>query len=287
MILAAAVMWSSGGVLVKTLTEDFGLRPQALVCLRSLAAGIALSWALPGLRGVSWRRVGPAAAMYTAMVFTFVTSTSLTTAANAIFLEYFSPLLVAVGAYAMGTDRPRAATLLSLAIGMSGVAIILYGSWTPQDLGGVWLGLACALAGALFTLIQRGIHTGSTVGLISLYNLAAAAAVFPFAYVALGSVSLGAIVVVALMGTFQLGIPFVCFIRGLRVVPVVEASLLTLLEPVLNPIWVWTFRGEVPSAWTLAGGGAILAALVVHILTLRAPAEAKPAGLVVAVTADK
>ena len=283
LIIAAAVMWSSGGVLVKTLTGSFGLQPQVLACLRSLAAGLVLCWALPRLPGASWRRVGPAAVLYTALVFTFVASTTKTSAANAIFLEYFSPLLVAVGAYALGTDRPRLGTLLSLLIGMAGVVVIIYGSWGPNDLPGVWLGLACALAGAVFTLVQRGINTGSSVGIISLYNLVAAAAIFPFAYKAMGNVTIGAIVVVCLMGTFQLGIPFVFFIRGLRVVPVVEASLLTLLEPVLNPIWVWIFRGEKPTAWTVAGGSAILAALVVHIVTQRAP-EAQPVGLAVAAT---
>jgi drug/metabolite transporter (DMT)-like permease len=66
--------------------------------------------------------------------------------------------------------------------------------------------------------------------------------------------------VIAYLGVFQIALAYVFLIRGLRQVTALEASLLLLLEPVLNPIWAWMAHGESPGAWSIAGGLLILAA---------------------------
>lgn len=276
LIILAAAMWSSGGVLVKVLTGTFALAPEALVCMGSLAAGLVLSWALPSIRDTSWKFLAPAALAYAGMVLTFVMATANTSAANAVFLEYFSPLLLAGAVLVLKTDRLRPSTMVAMLVGTAGVLTIVIGSWNPSDRVGVLLGLACAALVTLFNLIQRHMR-GSSIGYISFYNLLAAAILLPLAWRSFTWPGLAVIGLVLLMGTFQLGVPFALYVKGLRSVPVVEAALLTLLEPVLNPIWVWVFYGEVPGRWMIIGGVAIFGGLLVHVLTQRPAVRITPA----------
>jgi drug/metabolite transporter (DMT)-like permease len=78
--------------------------------------------------------------------------------------------------------------------------------------------------------------------------------------------SLEAFLVLAAMGIFQLSVPYVLFIQGLKTVPAAEGALITLVEPILNPVWVWLAVGEQPGRSTLVGGALILVALVVCFL---------------------
>jgi len=268
MILICALMWSSGGYFVKVLTATYGAHPGAIACLRSAFAGLVLAWALPGLaRAPKWRAAASGIA-YTVVVGSFVFAVAGTTAANAIFLQYAYPVFVAVGAVCFFRERLAPRTLAALGLGLAGVGTILVCSWTPGERAGLVCGFASAFAFATLALLQRSMRRGSPVALSSFYNLVAALLLLPFAWGHLG-LSAEALVVVAAMGTLQLGIPYILFIRGLRTVPATDAALITLAEPILNPVWVWLAIGERPSASTLVGGGLILLALGVRFLRWR------------------
>jgi drug/metabolite transporter (DMT)-like permease len=267
-IAAAAVLWSFGGLFVKVLQGVFGVQPQAIACLRSAAAGIALAWALPRIAGAPLVKVGGASVAYLGTVLLFVQSTSMTSAANAIFLQYFYPLLTAVGAALLFSERIDRRTVAALVLGTAGVGIIVGGSWNAADQEGVALGLMSAVTFAAFVLIQRAIRAGGPIGLVAAYNLATALLLLPFAWPHL-RIPTEAYVLLAVMGIFQLGIPYALFVKGLKTVPAAEAAIITLLEPVLNPIWVWLGRGEVPNVWTVMGGTLLLLALAVRFLAVR------------------
>lgn len=268
MVLAAACLWSFGGVFVKVLTQSYGVDPRALACLRSAVAGLLLSWALPGVAHASRWRMIASGLTYTCIVGGFVLGTSGTTAANAIFLQYAYPLFVAAAAFFVFREPIGARTVLALALGMSGIALILICSWTPGERLGLMYGIGSAFAFAAFTLLQRAMKYGSPIGLSSLYNLTAAALLLPMAYGTF-RISATAFALVAAMATFQLGIPYVLFIKGLRNVPATDAALITLIEPILNPISVWLVVGESPSRSTVAGGALILLALTVRFMGFR------------------
>lgn len=268
MILICALMWSFGGVFVKILRHRYGMDAGAIACLRSAVAGVLLAWALPGLaRAPKWRALASGIA-YTVVVGSFVIAVAGTTAANAIFLQYAYPVFVAVGAVCFFGERVSRRTVLALGLGLAGVAVILICSWAPEERTGLLCGFASSIAFAILALLQHSIHAGSPVALSSLYNLMAAVLLLPLAWGRLAC-SAEALLVVAAMGTFQLGIPYILFIRGLRVVPATDAALITLAEPILNPVWVWLAVSERPSASTLAGGGFILLAILVRFLRLR------------------
>jgi len=69
---------------------------------------------------------------------------------------------------------------------------------------------------------------------------------------------------ISYLGVVQIGLAYVCMTRAMREVPALEASLLMLVEPVLNPVWAWLVHGERPSEWALAGGALILAATAMN-----------------------
>jgi drug/metabolite transporter (DMT)-like permease len=268
LILATALMWSFGGVFVKVLRRDYDVDPRAIACLRSAMVGVLLAWALPRLRGAPRWRVGWSSLAYTVVVGCFVLSTAGTTAANAIFLQYAYPLLVAVGAVFLFSERLGRRTVVALGLGAAGVATILVCSWTADDRAGLVYGFGSAFAFAAFTLLQRSMRRGSPVALSSIYNLTAAVLLLPLAWGTL-RLSAEALLVVAAMGTFQLGLPYILFIKGLRTVPATDAALITLVEPVLNPVWVWLVVSERPHWSTVVGGGLILVALLVRFLGAR------------------
>ncbi|HEX7228105.1 MAG TPA: EamA family transporter, partial [Candidatus Binatia bacterium] len=105
----------------------------------------------------------------------------------------------------------------------------------------------------------------SAIYLTWLNNLVCALLVLPFvkAPFALSSEQL---LIVAIMGVVQLGLPYFLFSRGLATIPLQEAALIALVEPVLNPVWVALIVGEIPSFATLIGGAMILTALAVRYL---------------------
>jgi drug/metabolite transporter (DMT)-like permease len=263
LILACACLWSLGGVFIKVLTQSYQVDPRALACLRSAIAGLVLSWALPGIaRAPGWKVLGAGLA-YTCVVGGFVLSTSGTSAANAIFLQYAYPLFVAVGAVVLFSEPLGRRTVLAVAIGMTGIAMILVFSWRPGEQTGVAYGFMTSFAFAAFALLSRSMRYEKPMALASAYNLMAAGLLLLPAWGVL-RISVPALAVLAVMATFQLGIPYVLFIKGLRTVPTTDAALITLAEPILNPLWVWLFVGEVLHGCTIVGGALIVLALLVR-----------------------
>jgi drug/metabolite transporter (DMT)-like permease len=265
-IILGAMLWSFGGVGIKVLRCDYHLSPATIACVRSLIGGLALAWALPRLRGARPLSVAVTAAMFTVVVGTFVAATVRTSAANAIFLQYFFPLLVAIGGAVFFRERLGRWSKLALAVGTAGVLVIFLAGWQQDhDRLGVLLGIISAVAMAAMFLVQRSIRAGSPLALAGVYNLTAAACLLPLAWGQL-SMPWPALGIIAAMGVFQLALPYVLVIHGLRTLTAGEASLIALLEPVLNPVWVWAIVGEVPAGWTFIGAGGILLGLVIHFL---------------------
>jgi drug/metabolite transporter, DME family len=282
-LLAAGILWSLGGVFIKRLP----IGPIAITFYRSLFAALVLlplagirvlprpsplrSRSLPSLPDFGKSQIGDrrrdlaiSALLFAALLVSFVTATKLTTAANAIILQYTAPIYVIGLSRLLLGEPPQRADRAALALCMAGVAVLFFGSFRP---GGGEAGLALAMiSGAcfgLFTLWQRRLRAVDPVLLAGLNNAGAAlilAAALPW----MGPIGIRLLVALVVMGTVQIAVPYVLFTWALQRVPGPEASLLTLIEPVLNPIWVALFVGETPRGATIAGGALILAALVLR-----------------------
>jgi drug/metabolite transporter (DMT)-like permease len=256
LLLAAAVLWSSAGVVIKLSALD----AWQLAGGRALVAGLFLAIAVPTARR---RPTGPLLLVGMAYAFTtvlFVLANKLTTSANAIFLQDTAPLWVLLLSPWVLGERPTRGELLSIPIFGAGLALFFVDQLSPGQLAGNLVALVAGVAFAASILGLRRLGPDGPAALVW-GNLMAAAVTLPLWPLgpAADAADLGA---VAFLGVFQLGLAYLCFSLGLRGTPAVEASLLVLLEPVLNPVWTFLFAGERPGRWALTGGAVILLATI-------------------------
>ncbi len=261
LILLTAVLWSLAGVFIKSLE----LHPLVITFYRSFFA--SLFFFLFVTRS-GWEVSVPllvSVTSYTTAISFFVWANKLTTAANAIVLQYTAPIFVFLFVRLFCREPIAKSNLRTLFFGMVGIVIIFAGSWAEQDLQGVTV---AALSGFLFSIYMvnlRFLKGFNPFVLTFANNLVCSLALLPLAASRL-ALSVDQILALAVMGVVQLGIPYYLFSKGLQSISVQEASLIVLIEPVLNPIWVALVVGEVPSVYTLAGGGVILFSLVLRYL---------------------
>jgi len=266
-VAGAAILWSTGGLFIK-------LAPMpalAVACGRSLIAGLFyLALLRPNLRAARWTT----ALAYAACIVTFVSATKLTSAANAIFLQYTGPAYVLVLSPFLLAEPFRPIDAVCVALSLAGMSLFFVGKVEAGQTLGNLLAVASGVFFALtVVLMRREAKSGSGDALPStaLGNLIAAALTLPWALKAAPQVltAQGAGVLLYL-GIVQLGLAYFLFVRGVRRVPAAEASLISMLEPVLNPVWVLIGFGERPGRWALAGGAIVIAAVVVRTLAPQA-----------------
>jgi drug/metabolite transporter (DMT)-like permease len=270
LILAAALLWSLAGVFIKFLD----LHPLAIVFYRSLFAALVFT---PFVRLNQWQ-ISPAIVVsvlsYAAAISAFVAANKLTTAANAIVLQYTAPVFVFLFARLIWGEQISRLNGLALAVAMIGIAIISLDSAGAPDMAGVLLALLSGVLFAVYIVNLRRVEEVAPVYLTWINNLVCALLLLPLVASRFG-LSLDQALILAAMGGVQLGLPYFLFSKGLRSLPLQEASLIALIEPVLNPLWVALIVGEVPSLATLVGGGIILLGLALRYLwPMVTPAEA-------------
>ncbi len=254
LILAAAVLWSTAGAAIKL----SGLDAWQLVGGRSLVAALAVAAMVPSSRVRPHPRMLGVAAANAVTVVLFVVATKLTTAANAIFLQETAPLWVLLFAPIFLKERPSRGDVVSIPIYAAGLALFFVDDLT----GGQTAGKLCALGSGLafgITIVGLRHLREEGPGALLWGSVIAAAATLPL-WATGPSATPGDLGLVVFLGVFQLALAYVCFARGLNGVTAVEASLLMLLEPVLNPIWTYLVVRERPGPWALAGGAIVLGA---------------------------
>lgn len=258
LVWLAAVLWSTSGMLAKLIA----LPGPTMACGRALFAAAVL---VPFLR---WQKLTFQPAMlgmvacFAIMNVCYVTALTLTTAANAIFLQYTAPAWMFLASVLWLGDRVDGRNLASLLVGLTGIAIIVVGGWERASMG-VALGLLAGLTYGGVAVFLRVLRDEDPFWLTTINHLVSGLLVLPFVLTepawSFSQVSTGQLVGLAIYGALQMSLPYCLFSRGLSVVTPQEAGLITLLEPVLNPVLTWLAVGEVPSKTTLVGGAIILA----------------------------
>ena len=256
LIAAAALLWSTGGLAIKLVP----LPALGVAFWRSLVSAIFLLVVFHPSRA-RWRHASFSTTLvYALMILSFVSATKMTTAANAIFLQYTGPLYVLALAPFLLKERFRRIDAAAVAVALAGMSLFFVGRLDPGALAG---NLVAAVSGFFFGLVilmLRRDALGDAIPSVIAGNLLAAALALPFG---LGHLALDGrgILLVLFLGIVQLGISYVLFVRGLTVVPAAEASLIGMLEPMFNPLWAFLGLGEKPSTWALLGGAIVLSAV--------------------------
>lgn len=261
-LVICAVLWSGGGLLIKLLP----LSPLAIAGFRSaIAASVMFLW---------MRRKGPLKPVWSAAqfgsiisyVFTvvlFVWATKQTTAANAILLQYTAPVWVALFSAAVAKERLQKIDVVVVACVMLGMVVFFLDALTPGAMFGNLLAVASGIAFAGVALFMRAQRGTSTTESIILGNVLTAIVCIPLAG-GLPEPSLSWIAPLLVLGVLQLGASYLLYSWALAHVSALEAVLITVLEPLLNPVWVGLALGEMPSKTALIGGSLVIAAVVVR-----------------------
>jgi drug/metabolite transporter (DMT)-like permease len=266
-IALAALMWSTSGAFTKVLTlpNPLGLNkpeipPLQIACLRVLFAGLVL---LPALRrrDVSFRPMMLAMmGCFALMNAAFVSAMALGTAANAIVLQYTAPMWMYLACVGWLGEQADLRSLAALAVGLFGIGVIVAGGWHSGELLIVGIALVSGVAYAGVMVCLRMLRDVSSRWL-TLLNFAFSGLVLVPFVCSLGWPGPGQLAVLFVYGAVQMAVPYWLVARGLRSVSPQEAGTITLLEPLLNPLWAYLVSGEEPRWYSLVGGAFIVAAL--------------------------
>jgi drug/metabolite transporter, DME family len=269
LVLAAAALFSTGGAAIKSVS----LTAWQVATLRSAIAIVALAVMLPNSRRRPGAPMVLVGVFYAATLILFVQATKMTTAADAIFLQDTAPLYVLLAAPFILGERVAKADLWFMAALAVGLAFFFVGKeapvgTAPNPLAGNIAAAASGMTWAGTVIGLRWLGTRSPDGsaiepaLLTGTIISALAALWPA--LPISGISARDWLILLYLGVFQIGVAYVCLSKGLPGVPAVEASLLLLLEPVLNPIWSWIVHGEKPGPWPIAGGVLILGATAIR-----------------------
>lgn len=264
-VLAAALLWSTGGLFIKW-TSLSGLE---LSFGRSLLAAITVA-IFTRHEGFGLNRVtAVASVLYAALLLLFVLATKETTAANAIFLQYTAPVYLLILEPLFYKEKFRSRDLIVVIACVLGMSLFFVGKLRPQDVTGNLLALASGFCFACYFLLlrhskSRAVNRASSViyGNVIVVLIAA-----PAGLKVLPQMNSHDALSVLYLGVVQIGLAYTLFtVATARGVRSLDAGIVGYVEPVLNPLWVFLVLGEQPTKWALIGGGIIVAAVVCHML---------------------
>jgi drug/metabolite transporter (DMT)-like permease len=257
-LVFAAVLWSTGGLMIKL--SDW--QPVSIVAGRCLFSIIVLLIYLRRFptHWTRWKLVAAAAHILTS--FLFVASTKLTTAANAIFLQYTAPIYIILLGLWFLKERPSRVDWGSMLIIFLGMGLFFGDKLSLNGLEGNLLAVLSGVSLAFMTVALRAQKNGMPAESILIGQLFMAVAGFPS--VMKESWTLNNWLIILYLGVFQIGFAFIFFTSAIKHVPAIEATLISTLEPVLNPVWVFLFVGEQPGRFAILGGLIVLAGVALN-----------------------
>lgn len=263
--IAASLCWSTAGALQRELTVDTVTQMAGRAGVAAVVLTVFTWYQNRGRTLTAFASVGVPGLLFAAAMAgasgCFVFALNRTTVANVIFLQALSPLMAVLLAWVLLREKASARTWLAMGIAAIGVGVMV-GSPGGGPLSGFLASTAMALLFAVTIVIARHHRTVSmlpavTLGQFMLFAVAAPLSDF-------GSITGRDAVAMGAMGLFQMGLGQAFFVIGARLIPSAEVALITLLEVVLAPVWVWVFHSESPGTPTLIGGAVVLAAVVVQ-----------------------
>ncbi|MEO1190696.1 MAG: DMT family transporter [Pseudomonadota bacterium] len=271
LVVAAGACWSLAGLFVRAMEGADAWQilvyrsAGTLIFVLGLLALRAGGSPLPAIKALGWRGPLAGAALAAAMLL-FILALTKTAVFNVVMMLCTAPLMAAfLGRIFLG-ETVRPATVLAMLIAVVGVAVMV---WAGLDLGtfsGVLLSLAPPFCFAVFTVMLRAAKVQDTLPTVAWAGLIGliASLILVFAEGQSPVISLHDMLLALAMGSLQIGLGMLFFTAGAKRLSAAEATLLSLSEVVLAPIWVWIAFNEVPDGATLVGGGILFGAMVLQ-----------------------
>lgn len=269
MVITCGLLWSTAGVGVRYIDTATGWH---IVFYRSLALSIMI------LGVMAWRNKGnlitPLKSTSKLSIlggvflgisfFGNIFALLYTSVANVTFLLSAAPFIAALLGWLILGERVKRRTWIAIMLTSLGVSIMVGKAMSGDGIIGMAFALMMAVFYAGFSVVMRQgkgadmLPAALFAGLFSM--MVAAFSIDEFA------ISLADLSICFALGFFQMGLALVLFISGSKHVPAAELTLLTMLEVILSPIWVWLLFNEHPGYWTLAGGSIIMLGVLVQAL---------------------
>lgn len=258
-IVLTAIVWSTGGLFIKLLPFD----PFTILFYRSVCA--ASLFAILFKRKVFRLNANTllVSIFYALLMISFVVSTKLTTAANSIFLQYTAPIYVLLLEPMLFKIPLERINIWTIVVCILGMLLFFLGDLEMGNMTGNWIALGSGVLLAGMLLAQRRNAPERHESSIFWGNIFVIIVGFP-SYAASAPPTPEQWAMLLFLGFIQIGVGFVLFTYGLKRVLAIEGSLLAMLEPILNPVWVFFGYGEVPSQWAITGGIIIILMLAVR-----------------------
>jgi drug/metabolite transporter (DMT)-like permease len=270
LVLAAVILWSTGGLFIKLTTLD----SFAVNCGRSLFAAIVVA--------VFTYRKGLKIDLFTFFVSflyagtltCFVYATKNTTAANAIFLQYTAPIYILLLSPLILGEKFQYRDLLTVVLCIGGMSLFFVENRQSLTAPNIFSGnVAALISGVFFGLYMvflrhpRSLTQNPAVS-VFYGNLIIAVVMLPFIFSNPPvEITIRDWVAVTFLGVFQIGIAYILFTKGLAAgVRAMDASIVGFIEPLFNPLWVFLFVGERPTAWAVLGGAVIVLTVALHTI---------------------
>ena len=260
-MLLCAALWSIAGILFKLIPWN-GF---AVAGMRSLIAGITiyLSMRLMGFHYVLNRRTLIAGFFSGCTYLCFTVSNKLTTSANAIVLQFTSPIFIIIYSAVLFGRKPKKQDLAVVLFTLLGISLFFLDQLKPGYLIGnfVAIGAGMFMAGmyvAVGEIEEEERFSGILNGQILTFLVG-----FPFFLATKPEITPTAIAALVTLGVFQLGLSYVLYVKASRYCPPLFCCLLGAIEPLLNPVWVFLFNGEKPGVFALVGAAVVITSITV------------------------
>lgn len=259
-LVIAALLWSTGGILIKLVAWN----PMAIASMRSALAACTILWCRRRLRFSREPAQWMGAVCYAATVCLFVVANKYTTAANAILLQYTAPIYVALFSSWFLQERVTRVDLVAIFSAMCGITLFFMDDLSAGGFAGNIVALCSGAAFAGTALFLRKQKAGSPVESIFMGNILAFLMGLPFLSKPFPSVR-GWAGLISLV-VFQLGLSYMLYAEAVKYVSALEAILIPVIEPILNPTWAFLFLDERPGPWAIAGGIIVLVSVTARCI---------------------
>ena len=262
-VFIAAILWSSGGLLIKLVT----LTPMQISFFRCSIA--ALTFAVIYRKKVlQYNGLTILNALfYAGVLILYVLAMKATTAANAIFLQSTAPIYVLIFEPLINKTRYDKANTITIAVCLIGMILFFTGKLSPGQLGGNFYGLMSGILFAAFFIGMKKNDKKYQPSSIFWGNIIVSFICLPFIF-EMKELSFSNLWMVSFLGVFQIAIAYAFFAYGLKRIFAVEASIISMVEPVFNPLWVYIGYGEIPASASIIGGIIIITAVSIRTVQL-------------------
>lgn len=279
---ACAFLWSLAGLFIKLIDWN----PFAVAGGRSLIAlAFLLIWVGKPKFTFSGAQIGAALANAATMLC-FIYANKATTAANAILLQYISPVFVAIIGAIMLKEKPRSEHWAALVAVIAGMMLIFGDGLGKGSMAGNLVAVGAGLAFAFYVVFMRMQKDNSPIESVILSHiLTAAISITICLFLPAPRMSMRSLAALVGLGILQIGLASVLFSYGIKRVSAIESTLIAVIEPLFNPVWVFLATRESPSPRVILGGGLIMIAVVISsIVSVRKDARQAAAAAVAAET---